>query len=56
MCNDVKAAVAELKTKRVKCSPIEDAGWGLLASMTIPTGGTIGLYQPKHPTALRRSK
>lgn len=56
MCDDVKATVAELKKKRVKCASIKDAGWGLLTSMSIPSGGTIGLYQPKHPTALRNSK
>jgi len=54
MCDDVKATVAELKKKRVKCSAIKDQGWGLVTSMTIPGGGTIGLYQPKHPTALRK--
>ena len=51
MCDDVKKTVASLKKKRVKCSPIKDEGWGLVTSMAIPGGGTIGLYQPKHPTA-----
>ena len=54
MCDDVKKTAASLKKKRVKCAPIRDTGWGLLTSLTIPGGGTIGLYQPKHPTALRK--
>jgi hypothetical protein len=54
MCDDVKATVAELKKKHVKCGPIKDQGFGLVTSVTIPGGGTMGLYQPKHPTALKR--
>lgn len=54
MCDDVKKTVASLKKKQVKCSPIKDEGWGLVTSMTIPGAGVIGLYQPKHPTALRK--
>ena len=54
MCADVKATAAKLKKKRIKCVPIKDTGWGLLTSVTIPGGGKIGLYQPKHPTALKK--
>jgi catechol 2,3-dioxygenase-like lactoylglutathione lyase family enzyme len=54
MCDDVRATVAELKKKDVKCGPIREQGFGLVTSLTIPGGGTMGLYQPKHPTALKR--
>ncbi|MGA2182494.1 MAG: VOC family protein [Bryobacteraceae bacterium] len=53
MCNDVYAAVAELKSKGVEFTrPVTDQGWGLLTRLRIPGGGEMGLYQPKHPTAI----
>ncbi len=53
MCDDVAATVEELKRKGVEFTrPIADHGWGLLTTMRIPGGGELGLYQPKHPTAL----
>ena len=55
MCDDVRATVKDLKRKGVELSrPIKDVGWGLLTSIKIPGGGEIGLYQPRHPTALGR--
>jgi predicted enzyme related to lactoylglutathione lyase len=54
MCDDVESTIDELKKKGVECAPIHDAGWGLLTALTIPGGGTIGLYQPRHPTALNK--
>ena len=54
MCDDVKGTIDELKTKGVKCSPIREMDWGLLTSIEIPGGGTFGMYQPKHPTAINK--
>jgi hypothetical protein len=56
MCDDVKATVAALKKKGVKCAPVTRANFGLLTSLTVPGGGTMGLYQPTHPTALGKFK
>ncbi len=54
MCDDVKATVKELKSKGVEFTrPITEAGFGLVTSVKIPGGGELGLYEPKHPTALR---
>jgi catechol 2,3-dioxygenase-like lactoylglutathione lyase family enzyme len=53
MCKDVHAAIRELKAKGVKCSPVHEADWGLATMIEIPGGGAIGMYQPKHPTAIR---
>jgi predicted enzyme related to lactoylglutathione lyase len=53
MCDDVKATVEELQGKGVEFTqPITDQGYGLVTSLRVPGGGEIGLYQPKHPTAL----
>jgi catechol 2,3-dioxygenase-like lactoylglutathione lyase family enzyme len=52
MCDDVKATVEELQKKGVECAAIQEARFGLMTSLTIPGAGKLGLYQPKHPTAL----
>ncbi|NMD57373.1 MULTISPECIES: VOC family protein [Tsukamurella] len=51
MCDDVEAEVAALRAKGVETAPISDQGWGLLTSLTLPGGGAIGLYQPRHQRA-----
>jgi len=51
MSDDVAAAVESLESHRVQCDPIVDVGWGLLTHLSLPGGGRLGLYQPKHPIA-----
>jgi predicted enzyme related to lactoylglutathione lyase len=51
-CDDVEATVADLTARGVEFVPgIVEAGFGLLTTMKVPGGGTLGLYQPKHATA-----
>jgi catechol 2,3-dioxygenase-like lactoylglutathione lyase family enzyme len=52
MCDDLKAEMASLARKGVKCSNVEEARWGSITKVELPGGGNVGLYQPKHPTAL----
>ena len=52
MCDDLKTEMASLANKGVKCSEVEYARWGSITKMRLPSGGNIGLYQPKHPTAI----
>jgi catechol 2,3-dioxygenase-like lactoylglutathione lyase family enzyme len=54
MCDALKAEMASLAKKGVKFSAVEEARWGSITKMRLPGGGEIGLYQPKHPTALNR--
>lgn len=56
MCDDVKATVAALAAKGVKCKPIQDQGYGLVTSLTVPGAGPIGLYEPRHPMAIGKKK
>jgi len=51
MCDDVKAEMSALKKKGVACSDIHNGRWGSITKFSLPGGGKIGLYQPKHPTA-----
>lgn len=53
MCDDLKATMKELAAKGVQCSAVNEPPWGLSTSIYLPSGGELGLYQPKHPTALK---
>jgi catechol 2,3-dioxygenase-like lactoylglutathione lyase family enzyme len=52
MCDDLKAEMSALKKKGVACSDVHNERWGSITKIRLPGGGQIGLYQPKHPTAL----
>ena len=52
MCDDLNAEMSALNEKGVTCSKIQETRWGSIARIRLPGGGQIGLYQPKHPTAL----
>jgi len=52
MCDDIDAAVADLKSKGVKTKAIADQPWGRLTQIVLPSGDELGLYQPKHPLAI----
>ena len=52
MCEDLKAEMASLKKKGVVCSEAQEARWASITKIRLPGGGELGLYQPKHPTAL----
>ena len=57
MCDDVDAFVADMKVHNLACAPIADQGWGLLTRLTLPGGGKLGIYQPRHarPAAMAAS-
>ena len=52
MCDSLKAEMASLAKKCVNFSEVQEARWGSITKMRLPGGGEVGLYQPKHPTAL----
>jgi hypothetical protein len=49
MCDDVAALVASLRERGVECSAAKDRGWGRLTEVTLPGGGRLGVYEPRHP-------
>jgi len=55
MCDDVNSFVAEMETRKITCGPVQDMGWGVLTQLTLPGGGKIGVYQPRHarPEAMK---
>ena len=53
MCDDVGATAAELRSKGVEITKrIADEGYGLFTAFRVPGGPEVGLYEPRHPTAL----
>lgn len=52
MCSDLHAYLASLEAKNVKSSPIVEADWGISSTIPLPSGAAIGVYQPRHPTAI----
>ena len=54
MCDDLLAEMAALADRGVVCSEVEEARWGSVTKIRLPGGGELGLYQPKHPTAIQR--
>ena len=52
VCADLKAEIAALKEKGVKCSEVQEERWGSITRIRLPGGGELGLYQPKHPLAM----
>jgi len=48
MCDDIEAFVAEMKKHQVETSPVENQGWGLITHITLPGGGKLGVYEPRH--------
>jgi hypothetical protein len=48
MCDDVRAFIVEMKKHKLSCSPAQNMGWGVLTQLTLPGGGKLGVYSPRH--------
>ena len=55
MCDDIEAFVGAMTARGIVCSAIQNQGWGVLTQLTLPGGGAIGVYQPRHvrPESMR---
>jgi hypothetical protein len=48
LCENVEDFIAEMSKQNIACSAVQDTGWGLLTEMTLPSGGRLHVYQPRH--------
>jgi hypothetical protein len=48
MCDNVHGFIKEMSKQNLQCTPAENQGWGLLTELTLPGGGKIGVYEPRH--------
>ena len=52
MCDDIEQTLADLTSRGVTISqPTSSASWGLFASIKLPSGSDLSIYQPRHPIA-----
>ena len=55
MCSDLDAALVDLEPKGVTASgDVSEQSWGRLASIRLPGGGELGIYEPRHPSPPHR--
>jgi hypothetical protein len=53
MCDDIERTVADLTARGVNVEGgVSDQGWGLLVTVRLPSGGSLGIYQPRHASPL----
>jgi hypothetical protein len=48
MCDDINVFVKEMAEHNIICSAINSQRWGNVTHLTLPGGGTLGVYEPKH--------
>jgi catechol 2,3-dioxygenase-like lactoylglutathione lyase family enzyme len=52
LCADLEPTLAQLQAKGVAIrGPVQEQDWGRLATIVLPGGGDLGIYQPRHPLA-----
>lgn len=52
MCDNVEEFMAEMAEHGIGCSPVQAERWGLITHLTLPGGGKLGVYEPRHPSPL----
>ena len=52
MCDDIEGTIAELRAKGVEAGPVHDQPWGRVTQVRLPSGQELGMYEPRHPTAI----
>jgi hypothetical protein len=52
MCDNLRETIHSLTAKGVVTTEIQEAGWGITTIVHLPSGGGLGLYEPRHPTAI----
>ncbi len=48
MCDDVGDLIVQMEKQHVMCDPVREQAWGLLTYLTLPGGGKLGIYEPRH--------
>lgn len=54
MCDDLAGTLDSLAAKGVVTTEVEREDWGIRTTIRLPSGGELGLYQPTHPSPLKR--
>jgi predicted enzyme related to lactoylglutathione lyase len=55
MCDDIESTMRELRDKGVAFDgSVADQPWGRVTKIVLPSGGRLGLYEPRHASPLFR--
>jgi hypothetical protein len=48
LCNEIERFVKEMTKLGIACEPMPEQPWGRLTKITLPGGGRVGVYEPRH--------
>jgi catechol 2,3-dioxygenase-like lactoylglutathione lyase family enzyme len=48
ICEDLETFMREMEKRKIRCEAPQTQTWGLLTRLSLPGGGKIGIYQPRH--------
>lgn len=48
MCDNIQSFVQQMETHHIACSDIQKQSWGQLVQLTLPGGGKMAVYEPRH--------
>lgn len=48
MCDDVDALIEHMDAHDIETTAIHEESWGLVTKITLPGGGKLGVYEPRH--------
>jgi hypothetical protein len=48
MCDSIDATVAHIRASGFACTDPHEASWGRATGVTLPGGGTLGIYESRH--------
>jgi hypothetical protein len=48
LCDDINGFIKEMSDQGIVCSPVEAQRWGSITRLTLPSGGKLAVYEPKH--------
>ncbi len=49
MCKHIEAFRKAAAGRGIRCTATESLSWGRLCKLSLPGGGRIGVYEPRHP-------
>jgi hypothetical protein len=48
ICKNVEQFIREMTSRELACTPVREERWGLITELTLPGGGKLGVYEPRH--------
>lgn len=53
MCDDMQRFLGEMRARGVPVAAPSEQRWGVLTQVTLPSGGKLGVYEPRHASPLK---